>query len=471
MSESPRRRLPRWSVRSRILASILVVATLGLGGAGLVTYVVQRMHILDGVDAQLESRVAHARSIAAGAKAATVSAALTDIMTRLVPDEDEGSIGILNGRPAIGPPFPTDLPLDESPAFVKTVVGNVGTNRVWLGSTVLGGAPVRYIAVPITIAPASEVGIYVDAVSLRAKLDDLNSAFRTYAIVAVVALAAIALVGWFVAGRLLSPIRRLRVAASRITASDLTERIPVAGRDDVSELTETVNEMFDRLDVSMTSQRQLLDDIRHELKTPITILRGHLELLDSGNPADVESARGIAIDELDRMSNLVDDIESLAETERATLVRRPTDIADLTADVFAKVSVLRHHRWELREAAHARVDLDPERITQAWLQLADNAAKYSPEGTTIVLGSRIDDGFVEFWLSDAGPGIPPEAWNRIFERFGRVDTGRGIRGSGLGLPIVAAIAAAHGGRVTLSSTAAGSRFGILVPTGTPLADW
>lgn len=469
MTETPerRRRLPRFSVRSRILASILVVATVGLGGAGVVTYVVQRMHILSSVDSQLESRVDHARSIAATAKAATVSAALTDILTRLVPDEDEGSVGILGGRAAIGPPFPTNLPLDQSPAFVMRVVSEVSSSRAWLGSTVLDGAQVRYIAIPITISTSPDVGIYVDAVSLQAELDDLNSAFRTYAIVALIALAAIALVGWFVAGRLLRPIRRLRTAASRITASDLKERIPVAGRDDVSELTETVNDMFDRLDTAMTSQRQLLDDVRHELKTPITILRGHLELLDSGNPAEVDSTRALAIDELDRMSNLVDDIESLAETQRAIVNERPTDVADLTADVFAKLSILKEHVWELRETAHVSVDLDPERITQAWLQLGDNAAKYSARGTTIVLGSRLVDGDVEFWVSDSGPGIPREQWGRIFERFGRVDTRRGIHGSGLGLPIVAAIAAAHGGRVTLSSTNDGSRFGILIPVGAP----
>jgi two-component system OmpR family sensor kinase len=98
------------------------------------------------------------------------------------------------------------------------------------------------------------------------------------------------------------------------------------------------------------------------------------------------------------------------------------------------------------------------------LQLADNAAKYSTADTAIVLGSRLVDGWLEFWVSDSGPGIPIQARARIFQRFGRVDTGRGIRGSGLGLPIVEAIAQAHGGRVTLDSSPNGSRFGILVRT-------
>jgi signal transduction histidine kinase len=243
----------------------------------------------------------------------------------------------------------------------------------------------------------------------------------------------------------------------------LSERIPVAGSDDFSELTETVNEMFDRLDIAMTSQRQLLDDVRHELKTPVTILRGHLELLDAANQAEVASTRALALDELDRMADLVDGIEALAETQRAIVSPRPVDVGDLTADVFAKLQVLVDHDWQLTETAHVSAQLDPARITQAWLQLGDNAAKYSPVGTTIELGSRAGNDWVELWVADHGPGIPGEFWGRIFERFGRVDTGRGVRGSGLGLPIVAAIAEAHGGRVTLASSPAGSRFGILVP--------
>jgi two-component system OmpR family sensor kinase len=390
---------------------------------------------------------------------------LNAIVSNVVPNANERSMGVLNGVPkwtsisTQGAP----LELDADPAFVSRAVAEVAGGKAWLGAAQLGSHDIRYVAVPITLAGSGDTGVYVDAVDIDAELSGIRSAFTTYAIVAAFALVAIGLVGWFVAGRLLRPIRRLREAASRITASQLDERIAVVGHDDVSILTETVNGMLDRLDTAMTSQRQLLDDVRHELKTPITIIRGHLELLDADNPADVEATRALAIDELDRMSGLVDDIEALAETQRATLHLQPVDVADLTADVFAKVSALGGHDWQLDGAAQAIVPLDASKITQAWLQLADNAAKYSPNGSTIVVGSRLIDDSIEFWVSDRGRGIPREAWGRIFERFGRVDAGRGIRGSGLGLPIVAAIAAGHGGRVTLASSDSGSRFGILIP--------
>jgi signal transduction histidine kinase len=318
----------------------------------------------------------------------------------------------------------------------------------------------------VTVAGDDQVGAYITAVDAQAAVDEVGGAFLTYAGLALASLAAIGVAGWFVAGRLLSPIRHLTETASRITVADLSERIPVHGNDDVSALTETVNAMLGRLEEALTAQRQLLDDVRHELKTPLTIVRGHLELMDAGVQADVEAARHIAIDELDRMSELVDDIDALARAEKAVLLAEPTDVADFTALVFSKAQAMSGHNWVLAESAEAIAPLSTSRLTQAWLQLADNAAKYSPEGSTIRVGSTAYAAAVELWIADEGPGIPDGAEERIFERFGRADTGRGIAGSGLGLPIVAAIARAHGGYVTLESSATGSRFGIVVPTET-----
>lgn len=473
---------PRWSVRFRILTSILLVAALGMTGAGLTAFLVQRERILADIDDRLHSRVEAARAVVTGtspstsdsgtvtatpdaADYATTGDAIYAVLQRLVPNSNESALGIVDGVARYVPGVDVDFHLEDDPAFVTRIDAEVADGTVRLGTSVSTTGEFRYIAVPITVTGSTQTGVYVAAVDIRAELAQLTGAFGTYAIVAALALVAIGLVGWFVAGRLLRPIRQLRAAASRITASDRNERIPVAGHDDVSELTATVNDMLDRLDNAMTGQRQLLDDVRHELKTPITIVRGHLELLDVRDVAEVEATRALAIDELDRMTGLVDDIESLAETQRSAPVRRLTDVADLTTEVFAKASAIADREWVLAGVAQASLPLDSARITQAWLQLADNAAKYSPEGSRIELGSTASGDRVEFWVSDRGPGIPPGSEDRIFERFGRVDTGRGIRGSGLGLPIVKAIALAHGGTVSLSSSPSGSRFGIVVPVG------
>lgn len=480
------------SVRARILVSIIAVAFIGLAVAGGAAYLVQRERIVAAVDDRLLQRVETARAIvgasagdAAGAEGsgqaeggvpsaeaavpapggyATTRDALRGVLERIVPGQHEGALGIVDGRLAFVPGVASELRLDEVPGFVDRVAGETaGDDAVRLGTIAEPGSWLRYVAVPLEAPGDPQRGVYVVALDLEASLADLDAAFATYAVIAAGAVAAVGLAGWFVAGRLLEPLRRLRTTASRITVSDLDERIPVTGRDEVSRLTETVNDMFDRLDESITSQRRLLDDVRHELKTPITIVRGHLELLDPADTDEVRTTRDLAIGELDRMAELVDRIELLAEVPDDSPSIEQVDVAELTRAVHAKSSVIAEHDWILAATADVVVPLDPRRITQAWLQLVDNAAKYSPPGTAVRIGSSRGDRVVGLWVEDEGPGIPPGAEARIFERFGRAHAGRGIRGSGLGLPLVEAIARAHGGRVEVASSSAGSRFTIVVP--------
>lgn len=479
--------LPRISVRSRILAVILIVTALGMTVSGTTAYVVQRDRTIAGLDAELLATVEAARAIVTGTGApatstgdadqpegatepeppaaaqASVVDALNGILSRIVPGRHESSVALVDGAVRLVPGVQTAFNLEDDPVFIERAWGEASGGQVTLGTAITGVGTLRYVAVPITIADDPQVGVYITAIDAQRAIDEVSGAFLTYAGLALVSLAAIGVIGWFVAGRLLSPLRTLAETASRITARDLGERIPVSGRDDVSALTETVNAMLDRIDEALTSQRQLLDDVRHELKTPITIVRGHLELLDPTAPDDVRAARELAIDELDRMAELVNDIDALARVETQIAVE-PVDVGDLTASVFAKMQAIPGKTWELAETAAAIAPLSTSRITQAWLQLADNAAKYAPDGSTVRVGSTAYSGSVELWVADEGPGIPVGAEKRIFERFGRADTGRGIAGSGLGLPIVAAIARAHQGYVSLDSSPAGARFGIVVPT-------
>lgn len=328
----------------------------------------------------------------------------------------------------------------------------------------------RYLVIPVSVADGSSTGLYVAAYDIDAELGSVAESFQTYIRVALVALVLVGLVAWLVAGRLLRPIRLLRdAAAGSSTAADLTERIPVTGRDDVSELAAAINGIFDRLQNSTLSQRRLLDDVGHELKTPITIIRGHLELLDADNVSDVEATRALAIDELDRMSTLVSEISLLAESRGSHFDElAEVDIDSLTAAVGAKASALDPTRVWRVDSASGLALIDAGRITQAWLQLADNAVKYSTPGAQIVVLSELSETRTDVWLDlsvrDSGPGIPPHAQQRIFERFGRLESSRGAEGSGLGLSIVSAIAEAHGGSVLLDSAPGkGSTFTIRIP--------
>ena len=455
----------RWSVRVRILASILIVTALGMVVAGATTFLVARERTLDEMDERLVGRVESARLAIDGSTEpiTTVRAALNEVISVNVPAHDESSLGIVDGVATFIPAVGVDIRLENEDAFVARIVDETSDGAVHAGTTQLDGHSVRYIASPIVVTGDAEQGVYLVVLNEDEELAELIEAFSVFALVAAITLLLTGLVGWFVAGNLLRPIRQLRLAASRITASDRRERIAVEGHDDVSDLTVTVNDMLDRLDSAMTSQHRLLDDVRHELKTPLTILRGHLELVDASQPADVEATRALALDELDRMSALVDDIDTWASVQALAPTPERVDVAAFTDSVFAKASALPDHNWQLDGRATGEVSLDPHRVTQAWLQLVDNAAKYSPATSTITLGSRMHEGLVEFWVADEGSGIPAGAEERIFERFGRIDTGRGIHGSGLGLPIVQAIAVAHGGRVSLASSDAGSRFAIVIP--------
>ncbi len=476
---------PRWSVRSRILGVILIITALGMTVAGASAYLLQREQVLDVIDEELFTAVEAARAIATGlpreavsgegdagdapatpdpvAAPTTVDDAMVRIMQGIIPGRSESSVALIDGEPAYSPPIAVEFQLFDDEELLDRIRTETEGGVVTIGTAITEDGAIRYIGAPVRIADDPAEGVYVTAYDIQGELDDIDGAFARYTAFAVLTLLVIAAVGWFVAGRLLRPIRELTAAASRITGTDLSERIPVTGQDDVSRLTETINGMFERLDQSATAQRQLLDDVRHELKTPITIVRGHLELLDADLPADVDATRALAIDELDRMAELVNDIDALAQATGVSVLTEPTDVGDLTQQVYAKARGIADHHWQLDTVAELVAPLSPTRITQAWLQLADNAAKYSPAGTTIRIGSTAYDTAVELWVADEGPGIPADAQERIFERFGRADTGRGIAGSGLGLPIVAAIARGHGGYVSLDSSAAGSRFGIVIP--------
>lgn len=458
------------SARVRILAAILLVAALGELVAGVASYVVQRQGVLAQVDERLQVTVGSLRSIAepadGSAAPTTVDEFFVQAMRRALPDADESILGIVDGAPRYRPGTGDAHRLDEDAAFVRAVVAAGGGGHPVLGTYEGRWGPMRYLVVPVRIGSDPATGLYVAAYDLGGVLGPVTQTFATYLLFGLASLIVVAAVGWFVAGRALRPVRLVREAAARASEEDLSARIPVRGHDDVSALASTFNAMLGRLQRSFGAQRRLLDDVSHELRTPLTIVRGHLELLDPADPDEVDATRTVAIEELDRMRTLVDDVATLARAEAPGFARRElVDVAALTTAVAAKAAVLDGgRRWSVGEVADVVRPLDPGRITQAWLQLAENAVKYSTAGTPIELGSRVRiDRAVELWVRDEGPGMPAADRERVFERFVRLADGRGAEGSGLGLSIVGAIAAAHGGRALAEPAGPGTRFVLVLP--------
>ena len=198
------------------------------------------------------------------------------------------------------------------------------------------------------------------------------------------------------------------------------------GNDDIAELGHLFNAMLDRLEQAFALQREFVSDAGHELRTPITIIRGHLQLLDR----DPETYR-IVSDELDRMSRFVEDLLTLAKSERPDfLMLSELDLDLLTEELMAKAKRLGPREWKLEATGAGLLRGDRQRLTQAVMNLAHNAVQHTEEGDAITLGSSHDGSQARIWVADAGPGVPEEDRERIFERFAGEGTGLGSRSSG-----------------------------------------
>jgi two-component system, OmpR family, sensor kinase len=322
---------------------------------------------------------------------------------------------------------------------------------------------VRYFALPL--AERNQNGLFVVANFPAFERADIDDAVRTQALTQFGTILLAALLGLGLAGRVLRPLRSLADTAQTISETDLTRRIPVRGQDEASRIAGAFNDMLGRLQRAFAEQRQFLDDASHELRSPLTVIRGHIEQLEfEADPEERRSAIALITDEIERMSRIVEDLLLLAKSERPDFfTMEPVDIAELTADVYRKAAVLCTRDWRLESTAPAIIRGDGQRLTQAMMQLAQNACDHTDDGASIRIGSRVEDGLLRLWVHDDGAGVPPADAQRIFERFVK-GSDRGS-GSGLGLPIVAAIAKAHGGYARLGpAPARGARFEVIIPS-------
>ncbi|PSK99459.1 signal transduction histidine kinase [Murinocardiopsis flavida] len=299
--------------------------------------------------------------------------------------------------------------------------------------------------------------------------EGVDQTVRTLLLVSLIGLVLTGASAWWVAGRILAPIRLVRQTAAHITEEDLTQRIDVPGNDDVAALAEQFNAMLDRLEEAFSGQRRFVDDASHELRTPITIVRGHLEVMGD-SPEERREVVRLVTDELDRMTRIVEDLLLLAKAQRPDFLHwSKTSIAELTSDIDAKVRALGERDWRLESIGEGTARLDPQRVTQAMVQLAHNAVRHTEPGDLIRVGSALsEDGTtVDFWVCDSGPGISSADQERIFDRFSRgTGSSRDRSGAGLGLAIVRAIVEAHRGRVDIDSAPGrGAAFTLRFPLG------
>lgn len=438
------------SVRTRIVAVITLVAAVAMLTVGAAVYAVERTRILASIDDRLAANLDSARFLVEEGDpddGAWTSAdqALRAVVQRMSPDDNTGALGIVGGQAWVEPGVALDVDLQTQPEFAAHAAAAAVTDPV-IGTYAEDGVTWRYLAAPIAVEGATNENsvVFAMAYDVSRELAEIDGPAQAYLIATGIALFVIAGVATVVATRLLRPLRTMRETADRVTAQHLSERLPVHGRDDVSDLASTMNGMLDRLDAAVDAQRRLLSDVGHELKTPITIVRGHLEVMDAADEIDVRDSRDLAVDELDRMGKLVQDLAGTASLHGPSpIAPRPIDAGDLVHQIARKAQHIAGARVTTGAVADVVATLDPDRVTQAVLQLAQNAVTHA--GGDVVIGSTARDGALEVWVRDHGDGVPDDAKELVFDRFHRGPSADGRGGSGLGLNIVQVIARAHGG--------------------------
>lgn len=332
----------------------------------------------------------------------------------------------------------------------------------------------RYLAVPLSEAEGGAArGVFVVAYFPETERNEILVVVRVLTVAGLVVLIASAAFAWSLAGRVLRPVQRLTTAAQRITETDLSERIDVDGSDELTELGTTFNDMVDRLESGFAEQRRFLDDVAHELRTPITIVQGHVDLL--GDDADERAESVVTInDELDRMSRYVNDLLLLAKAESGEFLRLGTvDLGELAVTVDQRARRLGQRQWVLEQApipGTVAILGDRDRLMQAMLSLVTNAVQHTVPGDTVAIGVSVHDTSVRLWVRDTGPGLDEDTIAHVFDRRYRGASSRARRadGLGIGLSIVQAVARGHRGRVAAQNDpGGGARFTIELPLDPP----
>ena len=451
-TDGARRRFARVSVRTRITVVIALLTAVAMTGAGLLVYALESARIERQVNAQISQEIAEFRALRidpnTGEEFDDVGRVLNVFLTRNVPDDDEMLVGYVRGETPERTVNRYGQEVLDEPAYQDALadLDGVGGTRV-IESPTFGETWVTLV--PVTNAQGE--GSLVIVNFLRDEHEELDRTLQTYTLIALLSLGLITTIAAFQSGRLLAPLRTLESTAREITTTDLSRRIPERGNDDITALTRTINSMLERLDSGFAAQRQFLDDAGHELKTPLTVLRGHLELLDGEDPAELAQTRELLLlDHGDPWSVgrpgsccSTRSTGCRASCRTSSCSRRaaaPTssswarcDLADLTQSVLAKATALGDREWQLDGVARGRAVLDEQRVTQALLQLADNAVKHTDPGAAVAVGSAREDGLVRLWVRDSGDGIPAEDREAVLERFGRSHVRAGDDGFGLGL--------------------------------------
>ena len=490
--------MKRLSIRARLTlwyTGILATTLILLGG---VAYGLLMRGLWHDVDATLESVAKTLAQTARRPAAELFPSDLDEVLRRYFgPSLADKFYQFLDPRGRLDPRWPQfrGEPLHASPEALRNAAQGTATFE-----TVTDRAqyPVRILTMPVMLR-----GQVVNVLQVGMSLEGLFMA-RQHFLWSLAALVPLALVlagtgGWLLARRALRPVDQMTMAARRIGAEHLAQRLEGAETDDeLGRLARTLNEMLARLEAAFAQVRRFSADASHELKTPLTVLRGEIEvaLRSPRDPAEYRRVLESVLEEVASMARLVDDLLLLSRADAGAL-RWETGAVELDrlVEEVAKEGEILGRGKQVRVIIEGMEPLivqgDGQRLKQLLRDLVDNGVKYTPAGGRVALslrrvesstGRKVASGksvdpltsrpidpsveWAEIEVRDTGVGIPPEALPRIFERFYRVDPARSREagGAGLGLCIAKTIAEAHGGRIEVQSTpGSGSAFTVRLP--------
>jgi len=336
------------------------------------------------------------------------------------------------------------------------------------------GEPVRLFVTPLHEGDRV-LGTLVLAVSLRDNQTFIEQILLGLSIALPIVLALSAAGGLFLASRALAPVSAITHTAGRISAADLSQRLQLDLPDDeIGQLAQTFNAMLDRLERAFQRERQLTADVSHELRTPLGMLKTQLSLARS-RPREAAALLGMMHDmegDVDRMTRLIEQMLTLARIEQRGLISFASfDLSQLLHQVVAQLqSPAQEKNLTLNMTIPAQVDWqmrgDAEKLTQVFLNLVENAIKYTPDGGQVTIAAHRQWQTIRVSVTDTGPGIPAEHLPHVFERFYRADSARArtTGGFGLGLAISQAIVQAHHGQIDAASEpGTGTTFTVVLP--------
>jgi two-component system OmpR family sensor kinase len=472
----------------RLVAAVLALVALALGAAGVATVTALHGYLLDQVDSQLRTasepilrglhRDHEIPPLGPGGGPgrlrlpSTFSVAITD---------ETGAL--------VGPPLESPLRADQpGPIFPEWTPEKAAARhgRAVTVPATAGGGEWRLLATPLLDGSGS----LLIATSLASVDSTLSRLTFLELIIGGVVLVVLAGVGYLAVRSSLRPLAEVKDTAEAIAAGDLTRRVPEhPPRTEVGQLSGALNGMLAQIESAFRTQhasemaarsseermRRFVADASHELRTPLTSIRGFAELYRQGAADDVPRLMNRIESEAARMGLLVEDLLLLARLDaQRELVRAPVDLVALAADAVHDARALSPDRRVSLEVTHNQgvpvVLGDESRLRQVLGNLMTNALTHTPAGTQVTVGVATEPGWAVLSVSDQGPGLAPQDAQRAFERFYRADSSRTRPhrgGSGLGLSIVAALTAAHGGVAELDTApGAGAVFRIRLPLAT-----